>query len=404
MPHEQSKVLCPMYRQPVIKKYQKGWRIEFYYSANGELHRQDIRVEKYRRKFADAETAYFWLQENICIPLLKKLRSGWTPKEGTSIASEIIKGEKITVQTLLEEFINYKEYAVQAKQLSDGSFVNYLQRIETIKKSMKPEYSDILLSSSLDEITPMTAKKYIMKLAALREWEVKTTNNIIKFWRMLYKYAIDNGYTDKNPFEKVALFVGEEKSKRTLTKEEQSRIYDYLHRENLPFLIFTQLVYSDLIRPVEIFRLQCKDLNPVTRTITLPAGKTKNRKERVLLIPQAMEALFDKYLQEIDFVNADKEAYLFSEDFRPQVCGEPLPSLYASIRWRKMCQELGLPIDCKLYGLRHTGISDLLEILPVNTVRMLADHSDTKQTIHYANHENEQIRKEVAAKAPIYGI
>lgn len=404
MPHEQSKVLCPMYRTPAIKRYQKGWRIEFYYAENGELHRQDIRVEKYRRKFANAETAYYWIQENICIPLTKKLRSGWTPKEGSSITREIIKGDKITVQTLLDDFINYKEDAVQAKQLSENSFVNYLQRIETIRKSMKPEYSDILLSTPLDEITPMIAKKYIMRLAALREWEVKTSNNFIKFWRMIYKFAIDNGYTDKNPFEKVSLFVGEEKSKRTLTKEEQIKIYNYLHRENLPFLIFTQLVYTDLIRPVEIFRLQCKDLDPTTRKIILPASKTKNKKERVLLIPQSLEVLFDRYLQEIDYVNTSKEAYLFSENFRPKTSNEPLPSVYASIRWRKMCQELNLPLDCKLYGLRHTGICDLLAVLPLNTVRMLADHSDTKQTIHYANHETEKIRKEVAEKAPIYGV
>lgn len=218
MPREQSKVFCPMYRQPVIKRYQKGWRIEFYYAENGELHRQDIRVEKYRKKFANAESAYYWLQENICIPLTEKLRSGWTPKEGVSITTEIIKGAKMTIQALIDEFVSFKEDALRAKQLTEGSFVNYYQRIEVIRKSMKPEYSDILLSSSLDEFTPMTAKKYIMKLAALREWKVKTTNNFIKFWRMLYKYAIDNGYAEKNPFEKVSLFVGEEKANAPLHK------------------------------------------------------------------------------------------------------------------------------------------------------------------------------------------
>lgn len=219
----------------------------------------------------------------------------------------------------------------------------------------------------------------------------------------LFKFAVDNSLASVNPFEKVALIKGEQKSKRTLSKEEQTKIYDYLHATNVPFLVYTQLVYTDLIRPVEIFRIQCKDLDPVNRKITLHAGKTKNKKERVLLIPQSLETLFDRYLQEIDYANTNKEAYLFSEDFRPKVSKEPLPSAYASFRWRKMCRELNLPDDCKLYGLRHTGICDLLAVLPMNTVRMLADHSDTKQTIHYANHENEQIRKEVAAKAPIYG-
>ena len=387
------------YRIPEVKKYKNGWRIVFWYQKNGELKRHVLRCEKYKKSFERAKDAEVWINENLCVPLLQELRTGWTPEQGMPDFCDKDK-ESIHLTELADLFLEdaYKRY--QAKLINYNSYSAYKSFCKVIRSSISVGIEDC----NVKDVTKIKAEKFIIQIKALREWQAKTANNFIKLCRMLFKFAVDNSFTSFNPFEKVPLIKGEQKSKRTLTKEEQSKIYNYLHRENLPFLIFTQLVYTDLIRPVEIFRLQCKDLDPTTRKITLPASKTKNKKERVLLIPQSLEVLFDRYLQEIDYANTSKEAYLFSENFRPEISDEPLPSVYASIRWRKMCQELNLPDDCKLYGLRHTGICDLLAVLPMNTVRMLADHSDTKQTIHYANHENEQIRKEVAAKAPIYGM
>lgn len=387
------------YRIPEVKKYKNGWRIVFWYQKNGELKRHILRCEKYKKSFERAKDAELWISENLCVPLTQELQNGWTPEQGMPNFCNKSNND-IRLSVLADLFLEDAYERYKAKLINYTSYSCYKSFCKVISSSTSFGIEDC----NIHEITRVKAEKFIVQIKALREWQAKTTNNFIKLCRMLFKFAVDNSLASVNPFEKVALIKGEQKSKRTLSKEEQTKIYDYLHATNVPFLVYTQLVYTDLIRPVEIFRIQCKDLDPVNRKITLRAGKTKNKKERVLLIPQSLEALFDQYLQEIDYVNANKEAYLFSEDFRPKVSKDPLPSAYASIRWRKMCQELNLPDDCKLYGLRHTGICDLLTVLPMNTVRMLADHSDTKQTIHYANHENEQIRKEVAAKAPIFGV
>lgn len=362
------------------------------------MKRHILRCEKDKKSFERAKDAEVWINENLCVPLLQELRTGWTPEQGMPDFCDKDK-ESIHLIELADLFLEDAYKRDQAKLINYNSYSAYKSFCKVIRNSIFVSIEDC----NVKDVTKIKVEKFIVQIKALREWQAKTANNFIKLCRMLFKFAVDNSFTSFNPFEKVPLIKGEQKSKRTLTKEEQSKIYNYLQRENLPFLIFTQLVYTDLIRPVEIFRLQCNDLDPTTRKITLPASKTKNKKERVLLIPQSLEVLFDRYLQEIDYANTSKEAYLFSENFRPKTSNEPLPSLYASIRWRKMRQELNLPDDCKLYGLRHTGISDLLDILPANTVRMHADHSDLRQTIHYAHRENEQIRKEVAAIAPIYG-
>ena len=169
------------------------------------------------------------------------------------------------------------------------------------------------------------------------------------------------------------------------------------------FFIFTQLVYIEGIRPGEILRLQAKDLDAAELRINVPASKTKNHKARTVLIPNSLKPAFLEYLQKIDFEKVEPSAYLFHADFLPAKAPKPLTSDYSSTRWKQMRGKLGISDECKLYGLRHTGITDLLNIFSVNTVRMHIGHSTTTQTLHYANHENENLQREVAAKAPIYG-
>lgn len=402
MPQEKTKLFCPMYRTPAIKMRKKGWRIEFYYAENGKLRRHDIRVERYRRKFVSDKEAYYWLQENICIPLIKKLRNGWTPRDSVTI--EEVNSPQKTIQNILDEFEQYNGDKLDAKQITGASYYNYIHRLETIRQTMRPEYSDILPTSLIEEVTTMQAEKYILRIKALREWEAKTANNFIKFWRMIYKYAIDCGYIDRNPFEKVSLFVGEEKSKRILTQDEQTKICNYLLEDNLPFFIFTQLVYIEGIRPCEILRLQVQDLDAESLTINIPATKTKNHKARSILIAESLKPIFMDWLNTIDFATLSPITYLFHTDFLPAQASQPLKSNYASKQWKIMRNELNISEEAKLYGLRHTGITDLLNIFSVNAVRMHIGHATAAQTLHYAKHENELLQKEIAAKAPMYGI
>lgn len=398
MGQEETQKFVARYRFPEIKRYKDGWRVVFWYQKNGTLQRHFYRCDKYRKNFRKSIDAEAWISEHICSPINEALQIGWKP--GQPFPTSCKDDEKeLRLSELADLFLENAYERYKANLINYTTYASYKTFCNIFNNP-----SSGVEDRKIKELTKVTAEKIVVKIKALREWSTKTTNNFIRLCKMLFKFAVDNSMISFNPFGKIAPIKGEEKSKRTLTKEEQGAIYKYLHKENLPFLVFTQLVYTDLIRPVEIFRIQCKDVDVENRKITLSASKTKNKKERVVLIPQSLNPLFARYLQEIDFEKSPKEAYLFSEDFRPKVTKEPLPSVYASVYWRKMCQELELPIDCKLYGLRHTGICDLLSILPVNTVRMIADHSDTKQTLHYANHETDQIRREVAAKAPIYGI
>lgn len=400
MPQLETKQLCVEYRMPVLKKSKNDWRIEFYCLKKGVLKRHQIRVNRYRKRFPNVKQAELYIQTNICEPLQDMLKTGWTPDCGKL---KIIK-EQLTLNELLEDFYEAKLEKYAAKTIGYQTVKQYSIHIETIRHSMTEAQGKLIDGNrKISDITPQEAEMYILKLKSLRDLSITSANNMIKFLRMLYKHAQDSNFTTVNPFASVPLLKGEVKGKRTLSQQEQRKIANYLYDNNLPFYIFTQLVYADLIRPVEIFRLQKRDIDICNFVIKLPASKTKNKKPRKLLIPKTMQAVFAEYIKYIDFINLPANAYVFHRDFRPAVAEEPLSSAYSSMQWRQMRNSLGLPDDCMLYGLRHTGICDMLNVLPANTVRLHADHSDLKQTMHYADHETDELRQEVANKAPIYG-
>lgn len=400
MGQTQRKNFMPIYTFPEIRKGKKeGWRVIFYYQKSGKMQRHRIRVDKYRKRFATAKESEQWILDNVCAPLAQELARGWTPDKGMQ---KFCVAENIKLSELLDMYFEETCEKFEAKLIRDKSLARCKSYCNIIRKALDAT-SGGLEDYNIREISIGTADKIVRRLRAQREWNITSTNNFIKFCRSLFKFAVDNTYISQNPFDKVTRIKGEEQSRRTLTSEEQQKIYAHLRETDLPYLIFTQLVYADLIRPVEILRLQCKDYNKDSWAITLSADKTKNKKSRTVYVPDTLKPLFATYLKTIDFDNLSDDTYIFHEGFRPARAAEPLPSQYASARWAQMRKDIGLADDCKLYGLRHTGITDLLDILPANTVRIYADHADLQQTAHYGDHRHAEKRLEVARRAPIFG-
>lgn len=395
-----ANTITAKYRIPALKKYKNGWRIVFWYLNDGVLERGFLRVDKYRKNFERAKDAEVWINENLCIPLLGELQKGWTPLQGKPT---FCKSQKVKLTELADMYLDDAADKYAAKMIGATTYAAYKSFCGIIKGCVNAESGGVE-DVDIQSISKAKAERFIVQIKAQREWSTRSANNFLRKNRMLFKFAVDNGLLAANPFEKVPLLKGEQKGKRPLTKEEQTKIYTHLAAHDLPFLVFTQLVYCDLIRPVEALRIQARDIRLESLSIILPASKTKNKKERIVRIPRSLEPIFAAYLQRVDFASLRPTDYLFYKDFLPGSGREPLPSTYSSTKWREVCQLLNLPNDCKLYGLRHTGITDLLDVLPANTVRLHADHADLRQTTHYANHESEQYRKDIADKAPIYGV
>lgn len=392
---------APTFVFPVLKKSKSGWRVEFYYlNSSGAKIRSNIKCERYRKRFNSDKDAAEWINLNIIKPLSAKLMEGWTPENDLYVEKE----KKVSFIELFSKFMKQKE-TVDYKMgyLRLETLLSYQSNVKQLKELFGFPHNKMKVFDDCpaDSLTPANAKKIVLKLKENRCWTNATTNNFIRLCRSAYKYGNENELCKNNPFASVKYLTNDIKERVIMTDEQLHDIYNYLFDKDVPFLFFTQLVYATLARPVELFRVKIKDVNVEDRTIHLGKGKTKNKKARDIIIPDALAPLFELYLSNY-VLGKHEELYLFSDNFIPG--RKQKGSGYSSARWKELRQALNLPENCQLYSLRHTSITNLLSFLPTNTVRKLADHQSLEMTSIYSNHETLLMKNEIKLKAPIFGL
>lgn len=177
------------------------------------------------------------------------------------------------------------------------------------------------------------------------------------------------------------------------------QIIEYLQTTQPNFLTFMLLEYYCLMRPLEIFRSCIKDYDLHAQTITLEGWQTKNGKGRVITIPNNLISHLIHHFEAVKAYTYAPNTFLFSTGYRPG-CHQ-LDSHASGKTWTNLRKALHLPLEYKLYSFRDSSIFDMLMAnIPAKVVQAHADHSSLAITSIYANHQNEELRREIRNDMP----
>lgn len=370
---------------PELKKSKKsGWRVEYY--VHGK--RKVIRVEKIRKWHKNATDAEKMIKETIIKPLTIKLLSHSIVTENSTENKGIDFNDLFRLYT---SFLSTKFEKNKTKTYEQ--YLSYTTKLQNYITHTKQNKRLIREWKSKD------IQAYIIYL---QESKLKNAsiNQHIRFIKSLFSWCCESEYLEKNPTDNIKkLKIIETEEREILKQEELTKISTHLEKNDFNFYVFTQLVYSCLLRPIEIYRLQIKNIDFENKLIVLSGEKTKNHKYRKIVIPNELWNKTSDFWKNLQKTNQDY--YIFSEKHTPGK-KQIEESNTASIKWRKMIKELNLNESIQLYGLRHTAITKLLEILPTNTVRMHANHSNISMTAHYGRHITEEMQESMRQKISIY--
>lgn len=218
---------------------------------------------------------------------------------------------------------------------------------------------------------------------------------MIRLGSALLGWAIKKGYTVTNPFENQDR-KRETTKKRTIIKQEDQILIDKWFAENRPVMrIVCRMVYTSLLRPVEITRVQVNQLDFVNHCIYMPGEKTKNWETREGRMDEELEEMLREHTR-----YAKPDDYVFSSDKTD--CG-PSQLSDKSFRkcWDKMRRALRLPDEYQLYSLKDTAINSMLKAgVDDLSVMQAAGHKDLKMTVIYANHHDAALIDNLNKKAP----
>ena len=201
-------------------------------------------------------------------------------------------------------------------------------------------------------------------------------------------------YIKENHFELIKAKKRQEKKRILIPFEQRRQIRDYYEHVRPEMVMVCELVYSSLIRPIEITRIKVGMLHLKEMYIEMPAAITKTGYSRNAVLSK------DLCMRLASHVAHSKSGdYVFGSNWLPDT--DPISDKSFRKNWTKMRTAIGLPEEMQLYSLRDTGIFDKIKsgIDPL-TVMQAADHHDLQMTTRYANHVDPNMVRIIAEKSP----
>lgn len=365
------------YTPPQLRKNPTYGEFIQYYVLNPislKMERQRIRLAQLSKQF-ESRTLYRQHVNKMIFQLNTKLASGWTPYGEIQDVREFM-----PMRSAIEKYIEDK-----SRDLREASMVSYV--------SVANILLDWLAGQGLDEVAVHVVnlrviRRFMDELLTRPKFNNNTFNTYLKKYRACWNWLIEHGYAKENPFDKIKTRQKQEKIRTLIPVEARDIVIKHVRTSEHPnYEIVMHLVFTSLIRPSEIERLQVRDVDLKRKCIHIPASKAKTHKDRDAALSDACIAMLIPLLAK---PGVKPEWYLINSYYE---CG-PEPCYHGMFKkhWMKIRKDCGLPAEMQLYSLKDSGITEMLDAgVSVNAVKEAAGHADISTTNKYVGKDTEKM-------------
>ncbi|GIZ15321.1 tyrosine-type recombinase/integrase [Capnocytophaga catalasegens] len=328
------------------------------YDANGDLSKRWYVYFSFR----NPKTGLMERQTPIYLGVNRKYKKFFERKEAIKVLRDAL--EKALAKGTINPYENtYNESKIigieQAFELAlknaqatmrESSFKDYKYRLKLFEKWLT---SNAFYGRSVQSITKKTILNFLNDV--LEHTSPKNRNNTRSSLSIFFKYLEDNEYIPENFVTKIKVLKAKPERNKTYTKTQEESIFTLLEQKDKALLLFVKFVSYNFLRPIEVCRLQVKDIDFVDAKLNVRA---KNKLVKIKIIP---EILF----KDIQYLKDENPEFFI---FAPNGVGEwdtaeTNKRDYWSKRFKKVKEELGLGKDYGLYSFRHTYITKLYQEL-----------------------------------------
>ena len=365
------------YTPPILKKTaSRGEHIEYYVynPVTMKMERQRIRLEKLSHQFKN-RSQYKQMVMQLMMNLTGKLAGGWTPYgENQNVA------EYTPINKAIEAYI-----ADKSRDLRKASMVSYISVAKIFVEWLTTQNIHEMASHLLNQ---RTCQRFMDELRDRPKFNNNTYNTYLKKYRACFAWMVDRGYCKENPFEKIKTLKKQEKIRQLIPVDSHETVINHVRTSKHPnYEIVMHLIFTSLIRPSEIERLQVRDVDLKNKCIHIPANKAKTHKDRDAALSDTCIALLIPLLSKPGILPT---WYLINSNYE---CG-PDPCYHGMFKkhWMKIRKECGLPDEMQLYSLKDSGITEMLEAgVSINQVKEAAGHADISTTNKYIGKDTEKM-------------
>lgn len=216
---------------------------------------------------------------------------------------------------------------------------------------------------------PKSKKKVVRTIWKPTTLKPATINRELALLRIIFNFYIRRDIVIKNPVSRVK-FLAEDNCQIRVVSTEEERIY--LMAASQPLQDFATLMIDTGMRPEEVARIECRNVDLYQGYVFIPFGKTKAAKRKIPL-SERVSAILAKRLHESGC------EFLFATTARKS----PLTTLKTA--HAGALRRSGLT-HFRLYDLRHTFATRFIESGgDIVTLQALLGHSNIQMVTRYAH-------------------
>ena len=269
-----------------------------------------------------------------------------------------------TVNDCINKVLKHKKL-----HLSETSIKPYTSNIENFRRYLETKN---LINQKPEELTKRHVMDYLDYRTDNDKISGRTRNNLLIDIKTLFSTMIDLDLIKENPAERIKKVKQITEKNEYYQPDDLVSLIEWLEKNNEYLLSYTNFIFYAFLRPVEICRLQIKDIDLVNMVIDLPASKTKAGVAQSIKIMSVLRP----HIEKMNLHLYPKDYYVFSAQKQPS--SKPTTRDYFTDKFKEAKDALGFTKNHTMYGLKHTGICLLIQ--------NGASESDVKK---YSRHSSE---------------
>lgn len=224
-----------------------GWQIE-YYAYNpiaGKMDRKRILVNRLKKRYSNRE--FKVIVGQMITTINNKLAGGWSP---------FGESENVRYYTFLSDVMRLyiEEKSKELKPDSLRSYKSFCKIFGVWCEQHVPKCHCVLFNRTL-------AIRYMDYVYNDRKVSARGYNNQLKMARAFFSWAVEKCYCKENPFEHIKTKCEKEKKRILIPQETRMQIKRYFEQKRPNFIIVLELIFTSLLRPKEVSRVQIKQVN-----------------------------------------------------------------------------------------------------------------------------------------------
>ena len=307
----------------------------------------------------------------------QKLRQGFNPFAQ-------IEKKYSTISLAMNYVVSIKETSCRKR-----THHTYSSMVNTFTDWLKKKRIENL---PVDDFNYYHAQEFMDYTKAKLKNSNRTHNNRVTAMRTMFKVLVKREWILINPFERIEMMPEEQPEIIAFTVDELMIMQQHLPAWSYDLYVCACLIFYCFIRPQEMVRLKVSNIYLVNRAIVIPGHASKNKKQEVVHIPDAlMPVLLNMNL------NFPGDYFIFTKN---QQRG---PKEYAPTRiaeaWRKFADHHG--IGKNIYSLKHTGVGLAIENgINIRDLQLQLRHSNLEMTQIYLDKFNSRPSGKLSTNFP----